>query len=96
MSTSRTISVSMPDAQYRETEKIARKANTSLSAVVREALRCYQTQLDKQEAASELAAVVTGMRRGAKATGDDRITMDEINAEIGEVRKERGAKRAIR
>ena len=89
MSTSRTISVSMPDAQYRETEKLARKANTSLSAVVREALRCYQTQLDKQEAASELAAAVTAMRREAKATGAHRLTMDEINTEIRQVRKER-------
>jgi metal-responsive CopG/Arc/MetJ family transcriptional regulator len=44
MRTTKTLSISLPPAQLKEAEKLAKKENRTLSELVREALRCYQYQ----------------------------------------------------
>ena len=47
----------------------------------------------RAELLADLATVVAELRSEAKATGLDKLTMREINAEVAAVRRERRAKK---
>ena len=47
----------------------------------------------RAELLADLAMVVAELRSAAKATGLDKLTMREINAEVAAVRRERRAKK---
>ncbi len=90
MRTSKTLSISLPSAQLKEAEKLAKKEHRTLSELFREALRRYQDR-DETKPAS-LAAALQLLREDAKRIGNNRLSMREINAEIAAYRCEQHAK----
>ncbi len=87
MRTSKTLSISLPSAQLKEAEKLAKKENRTVSELFREALRRYQDR-DETKPAS-LAAALQLLREDAKRTG---LSMREINAKIAAYRREQHSK----
>ncbi len=87
MRTSKTLSISLPPAQLKEAEKLAKKENRTVSELFREALRRYQDR-DETKPAS-LAAALQLLREDAKRTG---LSMREINAKIAAYRREQHSK----
>ena len=49
MRTSRTLSISLPPAQLKDAEKLAKKENRTMSELIREALRRYQVVREMDE-----------------------------------------------
>jgi CopG family transcriptional regulator/antitoxin EndoAI len=49
MRTTKTLSISLPPAQLKDAERLAKKEHRTLSELVREALRSYQYQRQLQE-----------------------------------------------
>ncbi len=88
MRTSKTISVSLPPAQLKNAEKLARKENRTMSELFREALRQYQ---QKQEAPvnNDLIAALRAVQEDAHRAGLDKLSQREIDAEITATRRER-------
>ena len=91
MRTSKTLSVSLPPAQLKRAERLARKENRTLSELVREALRHYE---QKQQAPInyDLIAALRAVQESAKRTGLDKLTEREIDAEVTASRRERDKK----
>lgn len=87
MRTTKTISISLPPAQLRTVERIARKENRTMSELVREALRRYESMLTP--APASLADAVRLLREDARRKGADQLTARDINAEIAAVRRGR-------
>jgi Arc/MetJ-type ribon-helix-helix transcriptional regulator len=44
MRTTRTLSISLPPAQFKDMEKLAKRENRTMSELIREALRRYQAE----------------------------------------------------
>jgi CopG family transcriptional regulator / antitoxin EndoAI len=44
MRTTKTLSISLPPAQFKEMERLAKKENRTMSELIREALRRYQAE----------------------------------------------------
>jgi metal-responsive CopG/Arc/MetJ family transcriptional regulator len=91
MRTSRTLSVSMPPAQLKQVERLARKENRTLSELVREALRQYQ-QKRESPVNTELIAALRAVQRDAIRVGLDKLPQRAINAEIAAYRREQRLK----
>jgi len=91
MRTSRTLSVSMPPAQLKQVERLARKENRTLSELVREALRQYQ-QGQESPVNTELIAALRAVQRDAIRVGLDKLPQRAINAEIAAYRREQRLK----
>jgi len=91
MRTSKTLSVSLPPAQLKRAERLARKENRTLSELVREALRHYE---QKQQAPFnyDLIAALRAVQESAQRTGLDKLTEQEIDAEVTASRRERDKK----
>jgi predicted transcriptional regulator len=91
MRTSKTLSVSLPPAQLKRAERLARKENRTLSELVREALRHYE---QKQQAPFnyDLIAALRAVQESAKRAGLDKLTEREIDAEVTASRRERDKK----
>ena len=87
MRTSRTLSVSMPPAQLRQAERLAKKENRTLSELVREALRQYQRQ-QSSAVNTELIAALRAVQEDAKRSGLDKLPQRTINAEVSAYRRE--------
>jgi predicted DNA-binding protein len=81
MRTSKTISVSMPPAQLKRVERLAKRENRTLSELVREALRQYE---QKQEASInyDLLNVLRSVQDSARQAGLDKMSDREIDAEV--------------
>ena len=90
MRTTRTISISLPPAQLRAVERIARKENRTMSELVREALRQYERML--LPAPMNLTDAVRLLREDARQKGADRLTARDINREVAAVRRSRRRK----
>ncbi len=88
MRTSRTISVSLPAAQLKEAERLARKEHRTMSELVREALRQYQ-QKQAESGNADLIAALRAVQEGARRAGLDKLSSREINAEISAYRRDR-------
>src|ERR1700688_3579613 len=83
MRTSKTLSVSLPPAQFKRAERLAKRENRTLSGLVREALRRYE---QKQEAPVNYD-LISALRAGL-----DKLTGREIDAEVTAHRMERDRK----
>ena len=94
MRTTKTISISLPPAQLRTVERIARKENRTMSELVREALRRYEQM--PAPAPASLADAVRLLREDARRKGADRLTAREIDAEIAAARRARRRKTILR
>ena len=91
MRTSKTLSVSLPPAQLKRAERLAKRENRTLSELVREALRQYER---KQETSInyELLSALRAVQESAKRAGLDKLTEREIDAEVTASRRERDKK----
>jgi Arc/MetJ-type ribon-helix-helix transcriptional regulator len=89
MRTSRTLSISLPPAQLRESIRLARKENRTMSELVREALRRYQQPSGLE---SPLAIALADLRADARLKGTSKLSKHQIDAEIAAVRRERQKK----
>lgn len=87
MRTSRTLSISLPPAQLRESMRLARRENRTMSELVREALRRYHQQNDAG-LTSPLAIALAALQANALASGSS-LSKREIDAEIAAVRRQR-------
>ena len=91
MRTSKTLSVSLPPAQLKQAERLAKKENRTLSELVREALRQYQ-QKQETPVNYDLIAALRAVQESAKRAGMDKLTEREIDAEVTNARRERDKK----
>src|ERR1039458_3996582 len=91
MRTTKTLSVSLPPAQFRRDKRLARRENRTLSELVREALRHYEQKQDSP-INYDLIAALRAVQEGAKQTGLDKLTDREIDAEVTASRRERDRK----
>ena len=91
MRTSRTLSVSLPPAQLKRAERLAKRENRTLSELVREALRQYE---QKQETPInyDLIAALRAVQESAKRAGLDKLSEREIDGEVTATRRERDKK----
>ena len=94
MRTSKTLSISMPPAQLKDMEKLAKKENRTLSELVREALRQYQQ--GRPAINNDLIAALRAVQSDAKSAGLDKLTMRQINAEVADSRRDKRAKETIK
>jgi CopG family transcriptional regulator / antitoxin EndoAI len=85
MRTTKTISISLPPAQLKEMEKLAKKQNRTMSELVREAFRRYQYQQQLEEANAYGQA--KAQERG--------ITEADVVRLTKQVRKELSAKKRV-
>ena len=91
MRTTKTLSVSLPPAQYRRVERLAKKENRTLSELVREALRHYE-QKQQTSVNHDLIAARRAIQESAKKAGLDKLSEREIDAEVTAYRGERDKK----
>ena len=83
-----TLSVSLPPAQLKRAERLAKRENRTLSELVREALRQYE----KKQASAvnyDLILALRDVQESAKRAGLDKLTERQINAEVSAHRRER-------
>lgn len=91
MRTSKTLSVSLPPAQLKRAERLAKRENRTLSELVREALRQYE-QKRGNPINYDLLAALRAIQESARRTGLDKLTEGEIDAEVTAHRRERDRK----
>lgn len=99
MRTTKTISISMPPAQLKTVERLARKENRTRSEFVREAIRRYREQPSQEDlkaaARAALLEALRAVQEDAEKTGTSKMSMGRINAEIAAYRREQ-RERAVR
>jgi predicted transcriptional regulator len=86
MRTSKTLSISLPPAQLKSAQRLARRENRTLSELEREALRHYE-QKQKSPINYDLIAALREVQEGAKRVGLDKLTGREIDAEVTSYRR---------
>jgi predicted transcriptional regulator len=89
MRTTKTLSVSLPPAQFKRAARLAKMENRTLSELVREALRQYEQKQDNP-INHDLVAALRAVQQSAKLAGLDQLTEREIDAEVSAVRRKRG------
>ena len=87
MRTAKTLSISIPAAEFRKAEKLAQKENVSVEQLLTEALRTYRKQrsIRKPKSFEEALELV---RQDSERKGINKLTMREINQEIAAYRQE--------
>ncbi len=89
MRTTKVISISLPEAQYKKAVRLAKKQNRTMSELMREALRAYETEeLRRAEGLRRMSEIVTSIQGDSVINGTDKMTMDEIDEEIAAARRE--------
>lgn len=89
MRTTKVISISLPEAQYKKAVRLAKKQNRTMSELMREALRVYETEeLRRAEGFRRMSEIVASIQEDSIRNGTDKMTMDEINEEIAAARRE--------
>ena len=91
MRTTQNLTVSLPPAIKREMEKTAKKENRTMSELVRESWRHYQSR-QRLAINYDLLAALQVVQDSAKRAGLDKLTEREINAEVIAHSKERAKK----
>ncbi|MGH9480658.1 MAG: ribbon-helix-helix protein, CopG family [Terriglobales bacterium] len=93
MRTSKTISFSLPPAQFQKAAQLARKENRTMSELIREALRRYEDNAVSAAAArAAFSLALKAVREDAERKGVNRLSLREINAEVAAVRRARSRK----
>ena len=91
MRTTKTISVSLPPNQLKEIQKVARREHRTLSELFRELFREYQKR-QNAPVNFELLAALRAVQEDARGAGLEKLTMRQIDAEIGASRGTRAKK----
>lgn len=86
MRTTKTVSLSFPPDQLKEIQKAARRENQTLSELFRELFREYQRR-QNAPVNYDLLAALRAVQEDARGAGLDKLTMRQIDAEIGAARK---------
>ncbi|HEY1242378.1 MAG TPA: CopG family transcriptional regulator [Bryobacteraceae bacterium] len=86
MRTSKTLSVSLPPAQLKRVERLAKRENRTLSELVREALRQYE-QKQQVSVNYDLIAALRAVQESAFRAGLNQLTDREIDVEVGSQRR---------
>jgi predicted transcriptional regulator len=94
MRTSKTLSVSLPPAQLRRAERLAKRENRTLSELVREALRHYEKKQAEQAATInyDLIAALRAVQASAARAGLSKLTEAQIDAEVQAHRRQQERK----
>lgn len=89
MRTTKVISFSLSEAQYKKVHRLARKEHRTMSELMREALRTYEAQLlRRSEVAARFGQALSEARSKSAQDGADSMTMEEIDKEISAARRE--------
>jgi predicted transcriptional regulator len=86
MRTSKTLSVSLPPAQLKRVERLAKRENRTLSELVREAL-CQYEQKQQVSVNYDLIAALRAVQESAFRAGLNQLTDREIDVEVGSQRR---------
>lgn len=90
MRTTKVLSISLPEAQYKKAVRLAKKQNRTMSELMREALRVYESEEQRRaEAFRRMSEIVSSIHEDSIRNGTDKMTMEEINEEIAAARRER-------
>jgi Arc/MetJ-type ribon-helix-helix transcriptional regulator len=96
MRATKVYSISMPPDLARQAERLAKKENWTMSELVRQALRCYQSSppapSNMRDYIRHLAptpAALLSIREEAKRKGSDKLSMHQIDREVNAVRRQR-------
>jgi Arc/MetJ-type ribon-helix-helix transcriptional regulator len=95
MRTTKSVTISLPPAQLKAAERLAKRQHRTMSELFREGLRRLE-QEDKQRPVQDLRTVIQLIQREARNNGLDNLTMREIDAEVAAVRKSAQAKAAAK
>ena len=88
MRTTKTVSISLPPAQFKKAERMARKQNRTMSELFREGLRRLEMK-EKRNMGAELLEALRLVQEDARRAGLDRMTEREVEAEIAAARRAR-------
>lgn len=88
MRTTKTVSISLPPAQFKKAERMARKQNRTISELFREGLRHLEME-EKRDVGAELLEALRLVQEDARRAGLDRMTEREVEAEITAARRTR-------
>jgi Arc/MetJ-type ribon-helix-helix transcriptional regulator len=94
MRTTKSVTISLPPAQLRTAQRLARRQNRTLSELFREGLRRLEQEEEQRSspvALGNLHAVIQAIQDEARRAGLDKMKKSEINAEIEAARGERAA-----
>lgn len=95
MRTTKTVSISLPPAQFKAAERLAKRQNRTMSELFREGLRRLEME-EKRDVGQELLKALRLVQEDARRTGLDHMTEREIEAEIATARRSRRKARAAR
>jgi Arc/MetJ-type ribon-helix-helix transcriptional regulator len=95
MRTTKSVTISLPPAQLKAAERLAKRQHRTMSELFREGLRRLE-QEEKQRPVQDLRTVIQLIQREARDNGLDKLTMREIDAEVAAVRKATQAKPAAK
>lgn len=90
MRTTKTVSISLPPNQLRQMERTAKKENRTMSELVRELYRRYQSE----EARRDFGRVLQTLRAEAARTPAGKLSLRQIDREIAAARRARRQKPA--
>lgn len=92
MRTTKVISISLPEAQYKKAVRLAKKENRTMSELMREALRVYESEEQRRaEAFRRMGEIIASIQQDSVRNGTDKMTMEEIDEEIAAARRERNS-----
>ena len=99
MRTTKVYSITMPPEMAKQAERLAKKENRTMSELMREALRRYQqplVTLNLREYFRHIAPTppaLRAMQEDARRKGTDKLSMAQIDREVGAVRRQYSGKR---
>lgn len=100
MRTTKTLSITLPPQMLRDATRLAKKENRTMSELVREALRTYQKEQQKeqfrQQQIARLRSLLDETRTQAAASSRGRLSVAAIDAEIAAYRRERRSKKVLK
>jgi|GEM_PF-880194 len=95
MRTTKSVTISLPPAQLKTAERLAKQQSRTMSELFREGLRRLEREEQERpdpRALAKLTESVRLIRESARRAGLDKLTMREINAEVAAARKGMRAK----
>jgi predicted DNA-binding protein len=99
---SKIYSITMPPELGKQAKQMAKEESRSMSELMREAFRRYQIEKAERQVFADpmrlkrlakFKRIIDELRQEAKQKGLDKMTMREINAEVGALRSARGRKK---
>lgn len=91
MRTTKSVSISLPPAQFKIAERLAKRQNRTMSELFREGLRRLE-QEEKLGLNGELLTALRAVQEDARQAGLRKMRVREIGSEISASRRERRSK----